>query len=129
MTLEEYLPGHWLPAKEDTVTATTHARYVTSVQHYLLPHLGRVPLRRLHPDDLDALYRHLLRTGNRRGGPLGAKTIHNLHQIIRAALNDAVNRRLLPIKPAEQVHPPDPRKHPSGRRQAGHGRPLSSADS
>jgi integrase len=91
---------------------------VTSVEHYLLPHLGDTPLRRLRPDHLESLYRRLLVVGSRQGGPLGAKTIKNLHQILHAALRDAVARGLLPINPAETVHVPDPRKRPSGRRKA-----------
>lgn len=118
ITLAEYLLGQWLPAKESTIAATTHARYVTSVEHYLLPHLGATPLRRLQAEDIEALYRRLLLNGSRRGGPLGAKTVKNLHQIIHSALRDAVDRGLLALNPATTVRPPDPRKRPSTSRRA-----------
>jgi integrase len=118
MTLEEYLLGQWLPAKERTLAAVTHARYVTSVRHYLLPTLGRTQLRTLRPEHLESLYRRLSVIGSRRGGPLGAKTIKNLHTTLHTALNDAVTRGLLPSNPAASVQPPDPRRHPSGRRLA-----------
>ena len=56
MTLAEYLLGQWLPAKEATLAPSTHARDVTSIEHYLLPHLGDTPLRRLqHRAPRDAL--------------------------------------------------------------------------
>ena len=37
MTLADYLLSCWLPAREATLSPTTYARYVTSVEHYLLP--------------------------------------------------------------------------------------------
>jgi len=86
--------------------------------HYLLPHLGDTPLRRLRAEHIRALYQRLLIAGSRRGGPLAAKTIANLHQLIRAALRDAVDRDLLPANPTIGVQPPDPRNRPSGNRRA-----------
>lgn len=118
LTLDEYLLGQWLPAKEATLAPSTHARNVTCIEHYLLPHLGDTPLRRLQTEHFETLYRRLLLTGSRRGGPLAAKTIKNLHQIIRAALNDAVDRGLLVSNPAAGAHAPHPRKRPSNRRRA-----------
>lgn len=117
ITLRDYLVGQWLPAKEASIALTTHARYVTSVEHYLLPDLGDTQLRRLRPEHLETLYRRLLVVGSRRGGPLGAKTVKNLHQIIHSALRDAVTRGLLPLNPSDNVTAPDPRKRPSGRRR------------
>jgi len=118
LTLAEYLRGRWLPAKEATLAPSTHARYVTSVEHYLVPHLGDTPLRRLQTEHFETLYRRLLIAGSRNRGPLAAKTVTNLHQIIRSALNDAVERGLLPSNPAAAAHAPDHRKRPSARRRA-----------
>ena len=50
LTLGEYLLGQWLPAKEATLAPSTHARNVTCIEHYLLPHLGDTPLRRLRAE-------------------------------------------------------------------------------
>lgn len=100
------------------LTPATYARYVTSVEHYLLPHLGHVQLRQLHADQLASLYRRLGLTGSRRGGPLAAKTILNLHQLLRSALDTAVERELILHNPAVGLRPPDPRKLPSPRRRA-----------
>ena len=51
-------------------------------------------------------------------GPLAAKTILNLHQLLRAALDTAVDRELILHNPAVDVRAPDPRKRPSQRRRA-----------
>ncbi len=52
MSLSDYLLGRWLPAQEAALSPTTYARYVSSLTHYLLPHLGHVQLRQLHADQL-----------------------------------------------------------------------------
>lgn len=95
------------------VRALRHLR-----RHYLLPYLGDTPLRRLRTEYFETLYQRLLIVGSRRGGPLAAKTITNLHQIVRSSLNDAVERGLLASNPSEGAHVPDPRKRPSTRRRA-----------
>lgn len=118
MTLADYLLGRWLPPREAALSPTAYVRYVTSVEHYVLPHLGHVQLRQVHPEQLTSLYRRLAVGGGRAGEPLAAKTILNLHQLVRAALDSAVTTGLLPDNPAAAVRPPDPRKRPSARRRA-----------
>ncbi|NOY56710.1 MAG: site-specific integrase, partial [Actinobacteria bacterium] len=59
-----------------------------------LPTLGRVPIRRLRPDHLEALYDSKLHpTDDTR--PSAPKTVLELHLIIRGALNDAVRRGIV----------------------------------
>ncbi len=70
MTLGDYLLGQWLPAREATVARSTHARDGKAIEHYLLPHLGDTPLRRLRAENIRSLYQRLLITGSQRGGPL-----------------------------------------------------------
>ncbi len=82
------------------------------------PPLGHVQLRQVHPEQLTSPYRRLAVDGGRAGEPLAAKTILNLHQLVRAALQSAVTTGLLPDNPAAAVLPPDPRKRPSARRGA-----------
>jgi integrase len=118
MTLGDYLVGDWLPAREAALAPTTHASYLASVQNYLIPHIGTVQLRHLRADHLTSLYRRLAVDGGHNGAPLGAKTILNLHQLLRVALETAVARDLIPQNVADDVRPPDPRKRPSTRRRA-----------
>jgi hypothetical protein len=51
-----------------------------------------VPLRRLRVDHLDDLYRRLGTTGGRHGVGLAPKTVLEVHMIIRAALDLAIQR-------------------------------------
>jgi hypothetical protein len=98
---------------------TNHLRPVRVLRGALpAPPLGHVQLRQLHADQLAVLYRRLAVDGGRAGSPLAAKTILNLHQLVRAALETAVTRELIVRNPAVDVQAPDPRKRPSQRRRA-----------
>jgi hypothetical protein len=55
MALRDYLLGQWLPAREATVARSTHARDSKAIEHYLLPHLGDTPLRRLGAEHIRSL--------------------------------------------------------------------------
>lgn len=117
MTVRDYLLGRWLPARETTIAASTHARECAAVAHYVLPHFGTTQMRRLRPEHIQALYRRLAIAGSRSGGPLSAKTILNLHQTLRAAFGEATAHGLIATNPIDAVRPPDPRTRPSGRRR------------
>lgn len=70
-------------------------RYSWYVDHYIQPALGDIPLRRLRPDHLDALYADLSTRGGRSGSGLAPKTINDVHVVIRSSLGLAVRRQLL----------------------------------
>lgn len=59
------------------------------MDRYVLPNIGRVPLRSLTITHLEDLYAHLRHGGRHDGGPLAPKTVLNVHQILRTALGDA----------------------------------------
>ncbi len=50
VTVARFLIADWLPGKRMTVRATTYRRYEWMVEHYLIPAIGTVPLRRLRAD-------------------------------------------------------------------------------
>jgi integrase len=76
------------------------------IETYLLPHLGRAPLRSLTSRDLERLYAHLLAAGSAAGKPLAPKTVLNVHQIVRKALGDALRKGLVTRNVALAVDPP-----------------------
>jgi integrase len=94
-TLGTFLCQTWLPRKRRQVRATTAYRYAWFVERYVSPIIGDVPLRRLRADHLEDLYHQLATTGGRRGDGLAPKTILEVHMIIRAALDLAVQRELI----------------------------------
>ena len=102
--LDDFLRSTWLPHKRRQVRATTAYRYAWFVEHYIAPAIGHVPLRRLRADHLDDLYERLATTGGRHGDGLAPKTVLEVHMIVRAALDLAVQRRLLDHNVAHSAH-------------------------
>lgn len=76
------------------------------IDRYVLPHIGRVPLRSLTVTHLEDLYAHLRRSGRHDGGPLAPKTVLNVHQILRTALGDAERSGLVHRNVARLMDPP-----------------------
>lgn len=105
-SLGGFLVQTWLPRKQVHVGATTHYRYSWIVKNYLLPRLGNVTLASLRPDHLDHLYEQLLNHGGKGGGALSPKTVHEVHLIIRNALDLALRRQLVDRNVALVVHSP-----------------------
>ncbi len=106
ITVSRYLCTRWLPTREGRLRPTTSFRYEQMIDCYVLPHIGRVPLRSLTITHLEDLYAHLRRAGRHDGGPLAPKTVLNVHQILRTALGDAERAGLVPRNVARLMNPP-----------------------
>jgi hypothetical protein len=106
ITLARFVRCQWLPPKRNVLKPSTFHRYEAMTEAYLLPHLGRIPLRALTSTDLECLYARLLGAGAKGGGPLAPKTVLNVHQIVRKALGDAVRKGLVTRNVALAVDPP-----------------------
>jgi len=74
---------------EPTVRATTYGGYDRTARLYIVPRLGAVPLQQLTPDQVTVMYRNLLETGGRGGGPLSPATVRRAHSTLHRALKDA----------------------------------------
>lgn len=115
LTVGEYL-SQWLSAGCGGVRPWTLSGYRTVVDRHIVPALGGVPLQRLTRQAIKAFYAELGRTGFRRkskleGTGLSAKSIHNVHICLRAALNVAVEDGLLRENPATgALRPPSARQ-------------------
>src|SRR5947209_5962879 len=66
-TLGEYLIDKWLPLQRSQLRPSTFDSYRRNIDLHVLPALGRVPLAKLMPEDLDAFYALLLTSGRRDG--------------------------------------------------------------
>lgn len=100
----EFLTKTWLPHKRRHVRATTAYRYSWFVERYINPEVGDVPLRRLRADHLDGLYEHLSTAAGRHQSGLAPKTVHEVHMIVRASLELAVQRQLVDRNVAHSAH-------------------------
>ncbi|HVM15416.1 MAG TPA: tyrosine-type recombinase/integrase [Egibacteraceae bacterium] len=106
MTLARFMRERWLPGREGRLRPTTAFRYWGMTERYILPRLGRVPVRRLTVTHLIDLYAALRRDGRQDGAPLAPKTVLNVHQILRTALGDAERQGLVARNVAALMDPP-----------------------
>ena len=108
-TVAAYL-AEWLTAHETAVKPKTLAGYRHDIDHYIVPHIGRMRLQALRPAVISAMYRDLADHGGRNGQPLSAWTISHIHRTLRKALADAVNvDQVLAANPAARSK--RPRQH------------------
>jgi len=110
LNLGQYLTERWLPIQKSRVRASTYDSYRRNIDLHVLPALGRRPLDKLSPDDLDVFYATLLTEGRKKpvgkrvkpqeGGvdkPVGLapKTVRNIHLMLSKAMSDAQRKGLV----------------------------------
>ena len=105
-TFGAFLTETWLPAQRQRLRPSIFDDYDQRIHRHILPRLGRIEMQDLHALMLDQLYADLLRQVGPRGRPLAAKTVRNVHVIVRKALRDASRKRLVSRNVALDADPP-----------------------
>jgi integrase len=100
LTFSEYLTTWWLPSQETQLKSSTFASYKAAVEKHIEPQLGAVQLQQLTPEHLDRFY------AGRLGSGLSAKTVRNLHVVIRKSLGDAARKGSVSRNVATLADPP-----------------------
>lgn len=110
VTLSEWL-DQWLEQMALTLRPSTLSHYRNDMEHHVKPYLGNRRLTQITAADLRKLYDTLKRKG--RTGPrsgqcrgLSSTTVHGIHTTLHHALKAAVEQRLIPANPADEVEPP-----------------------
>jgi len=106
MTVKEWL-DIWLKTYIGNVKQTTHRAYTDHVNGHIVPHIGNVPLQKLKAHTIQELYNTLSKSGRRlqkgqkKEAPAGlsAKTIKNVHMVLRRALEQAHFLRYIKSNP------------------------------
>ena len=98
-TMARFLTG-WLEGVKPTLRPRSWDRYEEHVRLHLIPTLGRIPLARLSPMDVQRANNELLKMG------LAPATVCRAHAALRAALKQALRWQLIPSNPASLVTPP-----------------------
>lgn len=91
----------WVASKR-SIRETTRRGYETDIRKYLHSAIGHIRLADLRAHHIDEMYSALLS----RRDPASPSTIRHLHTTLRASLNAAVKRRLIPWNPAQHIELP-----------------------
>ena len=107
VTVSEYL-RRWL---EDSVkidvTQATYEQYKRVVENHLIPALGRYPLAKLQPVDIQDFLNRIYCKGRLDGkGGLCAGSVQHHHYVLKKALKQAVRLHFLSSNPADATEPP-----------------------
>lgn len=104
LTVADYLDD-WLTGARRALRPSTAGTYERHIRLHILPALGRLPVARVRPEQLDRLYAGLLAKG------LSRTTVQHVHAILRRSLSQATRRGVIARNPTDLVDPPG-RDHP-----------------
>lgn len=96
LTVAAYLED-WLDATRETIRPSTWERYRGMVRTHHVPRLGRIPLSKLTPGDVERMLREM---------PGSPRTRHHARAVLRTALGRAVAHGLILRNPAALAAPP-----------------------
>ncbi len=104
LTVGEHL-HNWLEGYVKTnCSQRTLDGYQSIIETHLIPALGHVQLKHLHPQAIQAYY-------GKACEKLSARTVHHQHRVLSQSLRYAVRQGYLGRNPAELVDIPSPRKN------------------
>jgi integrase len=109
LTVGVYLSDQWLPIAESRVRPTTAASYRMIVRRWIVPTIGAVPLQLLDRARVARWVVELSQAG------LAAKSVRNVHVVLRKALADALELGLVQRNAAEKTKTLPKRPAPSPR--------------
>ncbi len=109
-TVAQFLE-HWLETsvKPPAKAYNTHRSYAKLVRLYLIPHLGRIPLQQLGPQQVQAMMTALLTTGGKDKTGVSPRTVAYARAVLRRALNQAIRWHVLAQNAAGLTDPPTQR--------------------
>ncbi len=103
-TVKQYLAG-WLATIKPSVRVRTWQRYEQYVRLHIVPSLGKTPLAKLTPQQIQRLYADRLEAG------CSPTSVKHLHTVLHKALEDALRLGLVQRNVADLVKPPRMRHH------------------
>lgn len=95
--LDTYCKQHLAP--------NTQRGYRVNIEKHIIPHIGKTPLIKLQPREIQDLYTKLLASG------LSGTSVRYVHNNLHKALGYAVKLQAIPRSPAELVEPPKIVRH------------------
>jgi integrase len=97
----------WLKHMQARLLPRAHERYSEIARKNIVPLLGDISLQKLDTEQIDGAYTKALANGRRNGrGGLSPATVRYMHRVLRQALQQAVQWRMLAINPADAAQSP-----------------------
>lgn len=107
LTLEEWLTVWMNEYKRTSLKPTTWQSYNDTIKNHILPQLGRAPLSKIRPLDIQRLLNSKGKKGKKgEKGQLASRSIHYINQVLNGAFKQAVRDRIMPYNPCEGVELP-----------------------
>lgn len=107
ITLKEYLENwmkiNCIPSK---LQYKTRSSYISIINKYLIPNLGRLTLDKLKAAHIAAYYIKMTTPKSEEGAGLASTSVLYHHRILHQALKHAVNQDYINTNPADKVKPP-----------------------
>jgi len=102
-TLTTFLK-EWLISIEPALRYNTIKQYEQVTQQYILPVLGKYPIRDIKPEQIQRLYNNMVKKG------YGLRTVQLVHSVLHRALVHGVKLGLLSRNPDDATTPPKPKR-------------------
>lgn len=97
--LDEYAPDH--------LSVGTLSSYVTTLEKYIFPAIGKIKMAKLQPRSLNKLYSDMLNTPKENGkGNLSPSTVKRAHAIISSIYHTAIKWNVCLDNPCLRTEPP-----------------------
>lgn len=107
MKLSAYL-NLWLESKKGILSPGTYQGYKVNINNHVIPYMGTKRLNEISTLMLESLYSRLSKVKLPSSQPepkfFSASSTRYVHATLRAALNDAVKKRILPFNPCESAN-------------------------
>ena len=114
ITLGAWLDRWYQEYKKANLRPNTQMSYERRIYQHIIPALGRIPLDKLTARDIQQFYTNLKKSGRLTrtefyGAGLSDQTVRGIHTTLRAALDKAVEEKLIFRNPADSCKPPSVR--------------------
>lgn len=99
ITLGQFIEK-WFEIHKKKIRETTQERYQSDIDRYIVPNIGHIPLKNLHPFDIEEFYSTLTDKG------VSARGVRHVHAVLHVALEKAVLYELIYRNPSHGVDLP-----------------------
>lgn len=102
-TVENYLDEYLDFCVSNNYSSATIRDYKSVIQTYLKPAFGKIKLQELQKVTIQQVYNKWRKQSNASEKPLKATTVQHINRVLKAALNEAVERQYIKHNPTHKI--------------------------